>query len=50
MIERDFERRARMQRRACGVTFGRYAFWLWAAWVVLGAIAWVFTLFGAASK
>jgi len=41
MIERDFERRARMQRRACGVTFGRYMFWWALASIALTAYAYV---------
>jgi len=48
MIERDFERRARMQRRACGVTFGRYAFWWLAVTIALYALFWLFSPAGVA--
>jgi hypothetical protein len=48
MIERDFERRARMQRRACGASFGRYAFWFTGAALALAALGWLLQLVGLA--
>ena len=48
MIERDFERRARLARRQCGWSFGRYAFWLTSITLVLTALGWLLDLLGVA--